>query len=142
MKKILFVGNGNTCRSVMAEYIFNSLCKRLGIEGYIGESCGMNARKGMPPGEYTINAVKEMGIDIKDHKASLADVEILSSAEKIYCMVPSVAASVITYLPGLENKVEMLGEGIPSPEGASMGTFINIREMLEQEILEIIGTLK
>lgn len=142
MKKILFVGNGNTCRSVMAEYIFNNLCEKLGIEGYIGISCGINARKGTPPGEYTINAIKEMGIDIKDHKASLADVEILSSAEKIYCMVPSVAASVITYLPGLSDKVLMLGDGITDPEGASMGTFINIREMLENEILKIVGTLK
>lgn len=142
MKKILFVGNGNTCRSVMAEYIFNNLCEKLGIKGYIGISCGINARKGTPPGEYTINAIKEMGIDSSNHKASLADVEILSSADKIYCMVPSVAASVITYLPNLSDKVEMLGDGITDPEGASMGTFINIREMLENEILKIMGTLK
>lgn len=142
MKKILFVGNGNTCRSVMAEYIFNNLCEKLGIEGYIGQSCGITAQKGTPPGEYTIDAIKEMGIDISSHKAALADVEILSSAEKIYCMVPSVAASVITYLPGLSDKVLMLGDGITDPEGASMGTFITIREMLENEILKIVGTLK
>ena len=58
MQKILFVCTGNTCRSPMAEKIFNHRAP----SGYRAASAGIVTRDGKPISENSRLALEEIGI--------------------------------------------------------------------------------
>jgi protein-tyrosine phosphatase len=66
MSKIVFVCSGNTCRSPMAEGIFNALSKQKGA-GHFSLSCGLSAMHGMPASYNAVAAAAEYGADISGH---------------------------------------------------------------------------
>jgi protein-tyrosine-phosphatase len=63
MKTILFVCTGNICRSPMAEGLFRHLTARMGGR-YRALSAGVGAIDGMPPSSHSVQALRELGIDI------------------------------------------------------------------------------
>lgn len=62
MKKVCFVCMGNTCRSPMAEKIFNYLCKKYNIKGLKGTSAGIDCCDGQNIEIKTKRALKNLGI--------------------------------------------------------------------------------
>lgn len=64
--KLMFVCTANTCRSVMAEYIFK------GMVGKEIEICsaGIMATDGRSPSKNTVMACRNQGIDVTNHKAT------------------------------------------------------------------------
>ena len=67
MKKLLFVCTGNTCRSPMAEVIFNSLAVQQGLD-WRAESAGVAAVGDRPASPNAIRAVAEIGLDLNMHR--------------------------------------------------------------------------
>ncbi len=67
MKKLLFVCTGNTCRSPMAEVIFNSLAEQKGLD-WRAESAGVAAVAERPASQNAIQAVAEIGLDLNQHR--------------------------------------------------------------------------
>lgn len=67
MKKLLFVCTGNTCRSPMAEVIFNSLAEQKGLD-WRAESAGVAAVAERPASQNAIHAVAEIGLDLNQHR--------------------------------------------------------------------------
>lgn len=67
MKKLLFVCTGNTCRSPMAEVIFNSLAEEKGLD-WRAESAGVAAVGERPASQNAIQAVAEIGLDLNMHR--------------------------------------------------------------------------
>jgi len=82
-KDILFVCTGNTCRSPMAEGIYNSLISAK------AESAGISA--GIPSGaaKNACIAAKEYGADIENHISSQLTVEDLNDYKMIITMTAS-----------------------------------------------------
>jgi len=78
-KNILFVCKGNSGRSQMAEAFFNSLSKR-------GKaiSAGTNPDKEIHP--WTIQLMREVGIDVVHQKPKLLTDELIRKADKIIIM--------------------------------------------------------
>ena len=64
--KLMFVCTANTCRSVMAEYIFKSMIH----EEIDICSAGIMAPDGKSPSQNTIEVCRNHGLDVSKHKAT------------------------------------------------------------------------
>src|SRR5213592_4659653 len=87
MKTILFVCTGNICRSPMAEGLFRQAVK--GPTDFRVLSAGVGAADGMPPSEYAVQALKELGIDISRQRSRVLTAELVQQADYIFGMTHS-----------------------------------------------------
>ena len=87
-KLIAFVCSGNTCRSPMAEGIFNRLAeeKKLSVRA---ESFGMATVDGLPASENSVKVCSEMGIDLTDKRSNAVGSMDLKKYDEFYCMSQS-----------------------------------------------------
>jgi protein-tyrosine phosphatase len=84
---VLFVCSGNTCRSPMAEAVFNHCAQKLGLGGELTAfSAGLFASEGMPASIGSISAVSALGIDLTPHRATQFTLERGARADLILCM--------------------------------------------------------
>ena len=76
-RTIAFVCTGNTCRSPMAEAIFNDMAEKNGV-CVRAESFGIATSTGLPVSENSVIACKEIGIDLSGKASTaVADAGIL-----------------------------------------------------------------
>ncbi len=91
MKKILFVCTGNTCRSPMAEGIFNKLAAEQGYEA-VAKSAGLFVTE-PNVSENSLEVCKENGIDISGHTPMPITAELINEADVILTMTSSHKAA-------------------------------------------------
>ena len=151
MKKILFVCTGNTCRSPMAEVIFNSIAETNNLD-YRAESAGAAAINGMSASKNAIKAVEEIGLDLTKHKTRfLPDVNLNnydlfvtmgeSHAQILESMgVPGDIIRVLQRQTGKDDKYD-LGIGITDPFGGDLKTYEKCRDEIYSAVNDLIKTL-
>lgn len=66
--RVLFVCDGNTCRSVMAEHIARREARKLGV-ALEAASAGIKAKEGEGPSKLAVEAMAKTGLDISGHRA-------------------------------------------------------------------------
>lgn len=140
MKKILFVCTGNTCRSPMAEAVFNKMAKDGGITGYTAESAGISAYEGSPASGNATAVMNETGIDISGHRARNVTREVLESSAAVYCMTEGHAAMLKALFPEYSAKIKILGGGIPDPFGGSINVYRSCRNRLTDALKALLET--
>lgn len=132
---IAFACTGNTCRSPMAEGIFNKKAEEKGLD-VRAVSFGMAAVPGMPASPKAMEACREIGVDISGHRTHFVYDFQLGNFEKIYCMSPEHAA-ILTESIGLPAEcVETLG--IPDPYGGSLDTYRMCRDVIAAAVEELL----
>ena len=87
MRKILFVCTGNTCRSPMAEGIFNKLAEERGFDA-IASSAGIFVTE-ENVSENSLIVCEENDIDISSHTPSQITADMINSADIILTMTNS-----------------------------------------------------
>lgn len=148
MKKILFVCTGNSCRSVMAEWLFKKAVANRPGEFYV-HSAGVSAMDGFSASDETILALREEGIDASGHQSKLLTREMIEEADEIYAMEkmhkdwilridPSARGKVKLITEAAENTHESLKEaGIPDPIRMSSEFYRNVLTVIRDCVRNI-----
>ncbi|MFH0965086.1 MAG: L-threonylcarbamoyladenylate synthase [Planctomycetota bacterium] len=151
---VLFVCEGNTCRSPLAAALFRKLlAARLGVipddledRGFTVESCGMAASPGMRVSEYAEDVAREAGLDLSAHRSQEVSLLLLKRADVIFTMTRRELENVLARLPEASRTARMIDTGgdIPDPIGGSLPDYHRLmdrfRKLLPQAVEEITRT--
>ncbi|MGM9552096.1 MAG: low molecular weight protein arginine phosphatase [Clostridia bacterium] len=138
MKRVLFVCTGNTCRSPMAEGIFNFFSQG-------AASRGLMAEEGNPASEKAVKAMEKMGIDITGHVSRQLTKEDVESADLILTMTKSHKDAILSAVA--DANVFTIGEyadgeDISDPYGKSQEVYDKCAKELYGYIEKIVEKLK
>jgi len=133
---VLFVCTGNTCRSPMAEAVYNYYAKKYGIATK-AVSAGV-AASGAKMSSHARTALIEAGyIDENyEHISRQIDEGMCMSADSIVGMTEAHAMRLLMHFPVCATKIRALEKDIVDPFGGYIDTY---RESLS-EIAEAIKT--
>lgn len=139
MKNVLFVCTGNTCRSPMAEGIFNNLCKQKGLD-MTSLSAGVCAMTGDEPTKNAVLALSEINIDISKHRSRKSCAYLFEWADLVVPMTYDHAVYLIqTACP--KEKIFLPDTPVFDPYGAGIDTYRKCREQLMQLCSDITEKL-
>ncbi|NLI58417.1 MAG: low molecular weight protein arginine phosphatase [Clostridium sp.] len=155
MKNILFVCTGNTCRSPMAEGIFNHfILNEDKLNGIKASSAGISVFGGDGANPKAQKAVKELfGIDISSHRSRAISKEDLEKADIILTMTRGHKEIILSIMPNVKFKTWTLKEyvlgdknlnesmDVQDPYGMSEKEYKNCAQELKELIDELISRL-
>lgn len=136
MKKVLFVCTGNTCRSPMAQALFNYICESEDLD-FSADSCGIYA-DGISPVSYNAKQVlKDIGIEF-NHVSQPISNEIMSEADYIFGITKSHAHTLINFFPEYSEKIYNFPTDIIDPFGGELDVYENCLKEIEKGVRLII----
>jgi RpiB/LacA/LacB family sugar-phosphate isomerase len=146
MKTILFVCTGNVCRSPMAEGLFRHAIKGRG--DFCALSAGVGAIDGQPPSAYAVEALRQLGIDISQHRSRMLTSELANQADYIFGMTHGHVDAINLLYPQAAEKTFLLREfddtldvfekDISDPIGGSLDVYLECRDQIEQGIASML----
>ena len=152
---ICFVCTGNTCRSPMAEAVFNHLAGSSGVGGFerlVSAEClratsaGLCAH-GEPISKNASLALEEAGIpsrednDYKSHVSRPIDQEIMKNAELVVGISSAHAIGLVMKYPQYASKITCMPSDIPDPYGGSVEVYRECLDKIRQGVEEIYKNL-
>jgi len=146
-KTVLFVCTGNSCRSVMAEYLLrNGVTGRDDIEIL---SAGTGVFLQSTASAETIAVLQEEGVDAKGHVSQPVNTILLKKADLIIVMTRGHRAQVLERVPAVEKRVYLLKEftsgasdvqenlDVPDPIGRPRNAYTECLSEIKEAIYKI-----
>jgi protein-tyrosine-phosphatase len=138
MAEVLFVCTGNTCRSPLAEALFNDICARGGLP-YRAESAGLYAREGEPASQNTYLVGKERGLNLSMHVSRPLSAAAIREARLVVTMGEDAAGAVRMRYPGA--RVVAFRPPIQDPYGGSLDIYRATAAELEKRMPWVLQQL-
>ncbi len=138
MKKVLFVCTGNTCRSPMAQALFNHYTKD--IDGLCASSCGIYGDGLSPISENAKTALSEMGIEFS-HTSTPITKDAVENADIIIGMTANHARNIMSMFPEESDKVFTMPKDISDPYGGNIDTYRYCRDEIDEAVKMIIKNI-
>lgn len=143
---ILFVCAGNTCRSCMAEAIFNHINN---IEEFHALSAGVAAVKGSCTSQNSAAVVEyNTGLDISDREAVQLSKELVIKADLVLTMTRNIKNCILDLFHDYKDKIFTLNEyvgvkgEISDPYGGDISVYNKTYNELTEKIELLLVKLK
>ena len=146
MKTILFLCTGNVCRSPMAEGLFRHAVKGRGEFRVL--SAGLGAMDGQPPTNFSVQAMREIGLEISHQRSRALTAEMVRGADYIFGMTHSHVDTVALLYPQQAEKTFLLREfddtlehyekDISDPIGGPYEIYVECRNQIELGIATVL----
>lgn len=146
---ILFVCTGNTCRSPMAEQIFNQEARVLSAHA---TSAGLEAHEGSSINLLAVKALKGLGYSPTEHSSKLLSIEAAEAADVILTFTQSQKIELGQRFPATSGKLFTISEyansgldkieDVPDPYGKSEAVYQETAERIASIVKVIVGSLK
>ena len=134
-RQVLFVCQGNTCRSTMAEALFND---RYGDTGWRAISAGLSTIPGWPVSEHSVEALREFGIDCRGMTSKPVNRRMLSQASLVVTMTTLQREWLRRSAPELKDKIISVADiseqsqDIADPFGETLISYRQVRDELSE----------
>lgn len=146
--KILVVCTGNTCRSPMGEGILKHLGKKNNLNIEV-KSAGTMAFDGDLVSYNSVEALKNIGIDISDHRSRLLRRDLVDDSDIILTMTNSHKNALISKFPNAKDKTFVYNEyafrraiDISDPIGGDIYRYERTRDEIYEASEEIVKILR
>ncbi len=146
-KCVLFVCTGNSCRSVMAEYLLKA--KLIGREDVEVHSAGTSVFFKSLASQETIAVLRERGINAVAHISRPVGNIMLKKSDLIIAMTRAHRAQILERVPSVEKRVYLLKEfastqrgieadlDVPDPIGQPHTAYAECMTTIEEAVVKI-----